>query len=430
MNNKGVVWMSVRPVLLLGVAFGAFGASASVRDVVLRNLRETAASKNYYWAWTYPWLDHGNPNGDSRLVVWDGQMPRPKPTDLVGLESRYQKFAGGRRALVNYADMASLVGTWHSDRYYRINRAGLTAAIKRQWKEFGGLQVFNWHMDQPYCTNGFKQASYRFKSSGVNRNVVRQILDGTGGPCGTDMGWSAEKRKPYPTPREWFLASLKDAADFFNGLVDDETGKKIPVVLRYPHECDGNWFWWGRGWCTTDEFRRFCRFEADYLRKACGSDQIIFAYTPDRTWAEFGKEGDSDNTFLAYYPGDTYVDLLGIDDYSIGNGDDRKVEINLKETVRKLRLMTAFAKERGQIVCISEAGGMKKRDDFWQWLHRAATADGVEVAFVNTWAGCYGSLPDTPASEADEKAFAARPEVLMEGKATGFRIKSKSAGNR
>jgi len=45
----------------------------------------------------------------------------------------------------------------------------------------------------------------------------------------------------------------------------------------------------------------------------------------------------------------------------------------------------------------------------------------VRVAFADTWSGCYGSLPDTPASEADEKAFAARAQVLLESPTTGFR---------
>ena len=217
------------------------------------------------------------------------------------------------------------------------------------------------------------------------------------------------------------MRQLKDVATFFKGLVDEETGERIPVILRYGHECDGSWFWWGRSWCTADEFRRFSRMTADYLRRECGDEQILFAYTPDRTWKEFCKEGDADNTFLAYYPGDAYVDILGLDDYSIGNGDDRKVESNFNETVRKLRLMTDFAMDRGKVVCISEAGGNRKRDDFWQWLYRAATADGVKVAFADTWSGEWGTLPATPASEKDELVFARRPETLMEGSDKGFR---------
>lgn len=394
---------------------------------VFGKLKAVAASPNYYWAWTYPWLDHGKRTGDMRNVVEENGRFRPKPLADVKLSCDYMKFADGRRTLINYADLASVVGTWHSPRYYAVNRAGLTAAIQKQWAAFGAITVFNWHIDQPYTTNGFPQASYRFKSDGENRNVVRQILDGTGGPCGTGAIEGKSYRAPFRNPREWFLDSLADVADFINGLNDPETGEPIPVILRYPHECDGNWFWWGNGWCTAEEFRAFCRFEADWLRRACGPDRILFAYTPDRQWKAFGKEGDAANTFLARYPGDAYTDIIGIDDYGIGNGKtDAEAERNLEKAVGRLRQMSAFAAERNLVVCISESGGRWKRDDFWVYLHRAATADGVACAFVDTWSTLWGTLPNTPASEADERAFARRPEVLMEGSSgAGFNMRSE-----
>lgn len=388
---------------------------------VLAQLKNVARSPNYYWAWTYPWLDHGKRTGDRRNVEERDGRFLPKPLADVKLSCEYMKFADGRRTLINYADLASVVGTWHSPRYYAVNRAGLTAAIQKQWAEFGAIMVFNWHMDQPYCTNGFPQASYRFKSVGANRNVIRQILDGTGDPCGTGTIDGKSYRNAFKNPRDWFLDSLADIADFFNGLNDPETGKPIPVILRYPHEADGNWFWWGEGWCMAEEFRALCRFEADYLRRVCGPDRILFAYTPDKQWRGFGKEGDTANTFLARYPGDAYTDIIGIDDYSIGNGKTKDdAERNLEMTIDRLRQMSAFAAERNLVACVSESGGRWKRDDFWQYLHRAATAKGVACAFVNTWSTLWGTLPNTPASEADERAFARRSEVLMEGADAGF----------
>ncbi len=390
---------------------------------VFERLKAVGASPNYYWAWTYPWLDHGGRGGDRRLVQEKDGRFLPKPLKDVKLTCDYvSRYSDGRRALVNYADLASVVGTWHSPQYYAVNRAGLTAAIQKQWAEFGAIMVFNWHMDQPYTTNGFPQASYRFKSGGANRNVIRQILDGTGGPCGTGAIEGKSSREPAANPRAWFLAQLADVADFINGLNDPETGRPIPVILRYPHEADGNWFWWGEGWCTAEEFRAFCHFEADYLRRACGPDRILFAYTPDRQWKGFGKEGDAANTFLARYPGDAYTDVIGIDDYGIGNGKTvEQAEKSLARSIGRLRQMSAFAAERDLVVCISESGGRGKRDDFWQYLHRAATAEGVACAFVDAWSWIYGMKPETAASEADERAFARRPEVLMEGSDAGFR---------
>lgn len=390
------------------------GAAARLKARLL----EIGKSPRYCWAWTYPWIDHKDWSGDMRFVVESDGAFMPKPLEEVSLECEYQTYSGGQRALLNYADLASIAGTWHSDRYYAVNRAGLAAAAKKQWREFGGVMVFGWHMDHPYCTNGHNQASYRFKSEGVNSNVVRQILDGTGGPCGN--GCVGQKREPFATPREWFLASLDEVALFFNTLVDEETGGKIPVILRYPHEMDGNWFWWGRGWCEPDEYRRLCRLEANYLRERC-LGQILFAYTPDRTWRDFGEEGGDGNTFLAYYPGDGYVDIIGIDDYTIGHGDDAYAELALAETVCRLRQMTAFAKERGHVVAISESGGKDKRYDFWTFLHRAATADGVECAFVNTWAGTCGTTPETPEEAEDQRIFANGPSVILESLGEGFR---------
>ena len=406
--------MLKRQIVFLAL-IGALSANAASvpsanADWVLADLRAVANSPNYYWAWTYEWLNHAGVTGDMRNVVEKDGVFVPKPLSEVELVCDIQKRTGGRTAVLNYADLASLVGTWHPERYYKVNRAGMTAAVKKQWAEFRGVMVFNWHMDHPYCTNGFKKASYRFKGEGEDRNIVRQILDGTGRPCGTGCMTGVTERKPFANPREWYLDSLKDVADFFNGLVDEATGEKIPVILRYPHEMDGDWFWWGRNWCTVDEFRRLCRMEADFLREKCPG-QIIFAYTPDRTWSEFGSEGDEGNTFLAYYPGDRYVDIIGLDDYSIGNGVD--AEKALVETVRKLRLMTAFAERRGKIVAISESGGKERRDDFWMYLHRAATADGVKCAFANTWWGKYGTTPNTAKEAANQMVFLSNPNVLL-----------------
>ena len=402
--------------IVADVAMGAVDVSAQLKAKLLA----VGASPTYYWAWTGSWLRDWDPAGDSRFVVSEVDRFLPKPTKDIMLSCSYQKYTGGRRAVINYADLSAITGTWHDDRYYGINRAGLTAVVKRQWHEFGGIMVFSWHMDHPYCRYGFQKDSYRFKSDGKNRNVIRQILNGTGDLCGEDTISGTKMRQPCANPRTWYIKSLRDVADFFNGLVDEDTGEKIPVIVRYPHEMDGDWFWWGRTWCTADDYRRFCKATAIHLRKSCPS-QILFAYTPDRTWSEFGEEGDSGNTFLAYYPGDVYSDIVGLDDYSIGNGDDEKVEQNFQETVRKLRLISAFAAERGKVAVIAESGGKNRRDDFWRYLHRVATADGVSVAFVNTWSWIYGTTPQNAQSEKEERAFAACPQVLMEGVDTGFR---------
>ena len=290
MKHNRMLFFLLAVAVLPAVAAPAPGSNA---ERVLARLKEVADSPNYYWAWTHPWMNAWERKGDARFAVKTEKGFEPLPTDKVKLACGYSKYADGRLVAIGYSDLAAVAGTWHSQQYYAANRATLTAAIKRHWREYGGITVFSWHMDQPYCTNGFRQASYRFKSAGADRNVIRQILDGTGGPCGTDSIEGRNYRPPFPNPRAWYMAALKDIADFFNGLVDEETGEKIPVIMRYGHEMDGAWFWWGRTWCEPAEFRAFSRLTADYLRAACGEGQILFAYTVDRTWHDFGKEGDT-----------------------------------------------------------------------------------------------------------------------------------------
>jgi hypothetical protein len=89
--------------------------------------------------------------------------------------------------------------------------------------------------------------------------------------------------------------------------------------------------------------------------------------------------------------------------------------------VRKLRLVTAFAKERGKVAALTETGGKKRRRDFWTFLHRVATAEGVGIAFVNTWSRYWGTIPLSPEEAENQRSFALRPEVIMEGPGNGFR---------
>ena len=46
------------------------------------------------------------------------------------------------RVLLAYSDLAAVTGTWHAPAYYAANRATLTAAIRRFWKECGGVTVW------------------------------------------------------------------------------------------------------------------------------------------------------------------------------------------------------------------------------------------------------------------------------------------------
>ena len=399
----------------LCLAMGGLHVRAeSAAQGVLQDLRAKAASDSFYFAWTHVWMTPWPAKGDQRHVIETDGKVLPKPIDEIELKEDIAEKIGVAPKLY-YSDLAGIAGTWHSDRYYEVNRAGFGAVIRKAWKDYRGVCVFSWHMDHPCTTNGFRQCAYRYKCA-EHTNVVKAILRDEQWPegCGRGQIYGTAQRAPTASPRAWFMKQLTDIAAFFNTLVD-ERGEKIPVIVRYGHEMDGGWFWWGKGWCSADEFAEISRLEADTLRRLCGTDQILFAYTPDRCWKDLGQPGDGGGNFLSWYPGDAYVDIVGFDDYSIGKGrTDQQAKANFDETLRKLRLVSDYASAHGKVAALTECGCEGARDDIYDSIFRLMTASGVKVAFLDTWGGKYTMPPENPRIVEGLKAFVKKPQVLTE----------------
>ena len=156
----------------------------------------------------------------------------------------------------------------------------------KQGFETGGVITISWHMNNP-ASGGHSWDTTR---------AVYTILPG---------GENHEKYKGWLDRFAAFNEDLEVGWLRRLGL-----GTKVPVVFRPFHEHTGSWFWWGGDNVTAEEYKSLWRFTVEYLRDVKGIHNLLFAYSPDR----FRTIED----YLAYYPGDEYVDVLGIDDYSIG----------------------------------------------------------------------------------------------------------------
>jgi mannan endo-1,4-beta-mannosidase len=55
--------------------------------------------------------------------------------------------------------------------------------------------------------------------------------------------------------------------------------------------------------------KRFFRFTVDYLQKTKKINNLLIVFSPDHNF-------ESAEQYLARYPGDDYVDILGLDNYS------------------------------------------------------------------------------------------------------------------
>ena len=167
----------------------------------------------------------------------------------------------------------ALVGVDYAD----FPRGSLTTKVPNQvainyWKQ-GGLVTVMAHMYNPANP---KDGGLRDK--GV---ILADLL-----------------KEDTDTHKRW-MQQLDLAAD---GLL--ELKRAGVVVLWRPfHEMNGGWFWWGAQ--DFDTFIKVWRHMFHYFSETKGLDNLLWVYGPNH----------GQNT-AKYYPGDRYVDIVGLDAYT------------------------------------------------------------------------------------------------------------------
>ena len=80
-----------------------------------------------------------------------------------------------------------------------------------------------------------------------------------------------------------------------------------PVLLRWGHEMNGNWYAWGNGvdGNTAEQFVAAWRHLHDIFT-AAGANNVEWVWTPNLA-------GNSKSPLEIFYPGDSYVDWVGLD---------------------------------------------------------------------------------------------------------------------
>ena len=188
----------------------------------------------------------------------------------------------------------------------------------------GGINTFSWH---PFSVID------RVDSWSSSERVVEKIIPGG----------------PY---HDAFKKDLDALADFLNSVATDD-GVKVPFIFRPWHEMDGDWFWWGSKSCTPEELKTLFRFTVEYLEKEKGVDQMLVAYSPDRNFYTIEE-------YLTWYPGDEYIDVIGMDNYY-----DLYTDGMLGEAIDKLHIVIGYANEKNKISALTESGFENIPDSTW-----------------------------------------------------------------
>lgn len=184
----------------------------------------------------------------------------------------------------------------------------------------GGINTLCWHQRE------MEKSS--FYAQGLDYQVVPAILPG------------GKYHKEYKR------RLIKIAA--FAKSLRGKNGELIPLIFRPYHEQNGSWFWWGKGHRTEEEFVKLWKFTVDYLKDSLQVHNFIYAFSPD------GNQWETKDQYLTDYPGDDYVDLLGVDFY-FPNGNDETIE----RFQKRCQQVVEYARERSKVAAVTEAGSRK-----------------------------------------------------------------------
>jgi len=214
----------------------------------------------------------------------------------------------------------------------------------------GGVTTVAWHFSNPVSGGGF------YWVDSVSLPAVKYIIPG---------GEAHEKYKAILSEIGEWAKSVRDA-----------DGSLVPMIFRPFHEFDGGWFWWGKPHCTREEFISLWRFTVTYLRDKVGVHNFIYAFSPDN---KFRTESE----FLERYPGDDYVDLVGMDNY----GDMGRNRYALDSAALKLKIVSDYAKKAGKLAAFTETGLESIPNTTWwtETLLRVIRNKDLRLAYVLVW---------------------------------------------
>ncbi len=267
----------------------------------------------------------------------------------------------------------------HSNSLDSVNFDTIRSRIREVYRQ-GAVNTISWHLNNPLGGTAWDSKTTK---------AVESVLPG-----------GKEHQK--------FNLWLNRLANFFLSLRDDH-GRLVPIMFRPYHEMTGGWFWWGAKQCTPKEYVALWRYTVNYLESK-GVHNLLYIYSP--------ATAPNSETYFERYPGNKYVDILGVDIYQ-GKSKNASEEF-IRNTRLDLTFMVKAAKKRHKVAVLSEAGLYNIPISNW-WIHVLWKAiKNIPIAYVLVWRNaCSGPTQffapyPGQVSEKDFQAFKNNPKTIFE----------------
>ncbi len=215
----------------------------------------------------------------------------------------------------------------------------------------GGITTVAWHFSNPASKGGF------YWVDTVSAPAISFI-------------------KPGGSHHENYKEILRTVGSFANS-VRGSNGTLAPMIFRPFHEFDGGWFWWGKPHCSREDFIAVWQFTVSYLRDSLGVHNFIYAFSPDNKFTD-------EAAFLERYPGDDWVDMVGMDNYGDFGRDGR---YNVEAGIKKLKIVSDYAKKANKLAAFTETGLESIPNSTWwtETLLKSLKAEKMKLSYVLVW---------------------------------------------
>lgn len=269
-----------------------------------------------------------------------GWKYEPGQSDIKKVAGDYPAVYGWELGHIELGDSASL-----DDLSFERIRNYIIDAHNR-----GGINTISWHLRNPLTGDSSWDVS--------SDQVVRSIIPG------------GQNHELY---KQW----LDRLAVFFHSLKSGRT--PVPVLFRPFHEHTGSWFWWGKNLCSREDYIQLWQFTVEYLRDRKNVHNLLYIYSPDRV--------PSKEEYFERYPGDNYVDILGLDLYH-RNGE-AGAEDYIAAVQNVLKILADYTRTNKKPFVFSETGSEQLPMNKWftEVLWRAMEPN--KPCYVLLWRNAY-----------------------------------------
>lgn len=173
--------------------------------------------------------------------------------------------------------------------------------------------------------------------------------------------WQAAKREGINYDEILFGRYDRYIKSFANRL----KAIKKEVFLRFGHEMNGDWYPWSGIKIGEEKSKAIYRYVKDIF-DANGADNVKWVFSVN--WQDVPKEND----YRLYYPGEDYVDYIGIDGYNWGNTQSWSKWMSFKNIfLKRYKEVSARFKKP---VLISEFSSTSSGGNKARWIRRAMKA--------------------------------------------------------